>query len=215
MIACSGRTTVRVDYGGLLCLDVLNFTGGDTDSYTNGFPTRLVYNVSFPTGPSTRLIPEMNFACYGIMTGYTAALRYRSGHRDPVIQVWRKNTSQPGYYYKTSDDIPINNASCVGGLTEVSREVFHCSLNRMATRVTVQPGDIFGVELPPPGANDDTLLAFARVSRGPTNYVFMRQRLSSPVALFNHNEMVTEMLPQITLEMGLGEYRSSYYHLFI
>ena len=180
--------------------------GGDAAACTNGFPTRLVYSISFPTGPSTRLIPEMNFTCSGIITGYTAALRDHSGDQDPIIQVWRKNTPQFGSYYKTSIDIAIDNALCVGGLTEVFSEVFHCNLNQNTTRVSVQPGDILGLELPPGGINDDIRLAFARVSRGPTNYVFTKQGLLSPVALSSGTLMThNQILPQITLEMGSGE----------
>ena len=109
------------------------FTGGDAASYTSGFPrlSRLIYDVSFPTGPYTRLIPEMNFACNGTITGYTAVLRDRTlpGDEDPIIQVWRKNTSQFGSYYKTSPGIAIDSALCIGGLTEKSSGVFHCNLN--------------------------------------------------------------------------------------
>ena len=142
---------------------------------TNGFPSRLVYQVLFPTGPSTRVIPEMNFTCNGIIVGYTAALREQNGDMDPIIQVWRKNTSQPETYYKTSAGIAIDRTLCVG---EVSRQVFQCNLNNITARVRVQPGDILGLELPG-DSNDDIILAFARVSSGPTNYVFNRRRLFS------------------------------------
>ena len=131
------------------------FTGGDAASYTNGFPTKLIYDVHFPAGPSTRIIPEMNFACNGVIVGYTAALRGPPGHQGPIIQVWRKNTT----YYKTSVDITINNASCDGGFTMIGSEVFHCSLNLTTTRVTVQPGDILRLVLPVEHG-----LAFATVS---------------------------------------------------
>ena len=175
-------------------------------SYTNGFPSRLFYKVSFRDLDThqIRLIPEMNFTCHGVITGYTAALRDQNGDQDPVIQIWRKNTSQPGYYNKTSAGIAINNTLCIGGLAKVSsnREVFHCSLN-LSNVVAVQPGDILGLELPSRD-NDDIRLAFARVNNGPTGYVFRRQGLSSPVALSRHDWM-TLWLPQITLEIGSGE----------
>ena len=175
---------------------------------TNGFPSRLVYQVLFRTGPSTRLIPEMNFTCNGSIVEYTAALRMdQNGVQDPIIQVWRKNTSQPDSesYYKISDGIAIDEDLCAGGLTEISDEVFQCTLNETTSRVsgTVQPGDILGLELPG-GNNDDSILGFARVSRGPTNYVFNRGGLSSPAALSNRNS-VNQELPQITLEIGSGK----------
>ena len=146
----------------------------------------------------------MNFTCNGVITGYTAALRDQSGHQDPVIQVWRENTSQPVSYYKTGAGIAIDNALCIGGLTEdlVSSGVFHCNLNQTRTRVSVQPGDILGLELPG-GSSDDIQLRFARVSRGPTNHVFTMQGLSSPAVLSNRNS-VNQELPQITLEIESG-----------
>ena len=172
------------------------FTGGDAASYTNGFPSRLVYNVDFPAGPSTRIIPEMTFACNGTIVGYTAALRGLPGHQGPIIQIWRKNT-----YYKTSVNIAINNALCNGGLTHTSMEVFHCSLNLTTTRVTVQPGDILGLDLHDIVPDDSIRLAFASISSGPTNYVF-NERLSM-YSMSRHNPVTWE-LPQISLEVEPG-----------
>ena len=182
------------------------FTGGDAASYTSGFPSRLIYNVSFSTGPYTRLIPEMNFACNGNITGYTAVLRDRSGDQDPVIQIWRKNTSQFGSYYKTSPGIAIDSTLCVGGLTEVSSvrdsEVFHCNLNQTRVRVSVQPGDILGLYLPTRD-NNDVDIAFARGINGPTNYVFNSQLSMYSHATTRPDRTVAE-LPQITVEIGSG-----------
>ena len=144
----------------------------------------------------------MNFNCNSIITGYTAALRDRTGDLDPVIQVWRKNTSPPGSYYNTGVSIAINESLCVGGLRNISSEVFHCNLNQTTARVRVQPGDILGLELPK-GDNDDIRLAFARVSRGPANYVYTRQALSSSSgAVIGHDDEVNWDLPQITFGSG-------------
>jgi hypothetical protein len=191
---------------------ILIFTGGDAaSSYTSGFPSRLIYNVSLRAGPYTRLIPEMNFACNGVITGYTAALRNRNGDQDPVIQIWRKNPSQPGSYYKTSLGIAIENALCVDGLTEVASghrvTVFHCNLDQTRVSVSVQAGDILGLELPA-GDNDDIRLAFARVSSGPTNYVFdtSESQLSMYSRALLMPDRIVRELPQITLEIGSGKY---------
>ena len=202
---------------GPLYLDAILFTGGDAASYTNGFPSRLIYDVDFPAGPSTRLIPEMNFACNGVIVGYTAALRWQPGQRGdqgPIIQVWRKNTTIPGSYYKTNIDIAINNASCDGGLTMIESKVFHCSFrpNLTTTRVTVQPGDILGLELPVEHDDDMIRLAFASVSSGPTNYVFNTREGPSMYsgALLNSwwHDNVTRALPQINLEVESGKSRT-------
>ena len=155
----------------------------------------------FPAGPSTRLIPEMNFVCSGTIVGYTAALLGPPGHQGPIIQVWRKYTT----YYKTSVDIAINNSSCDGGLTIIGG-VFHCSLNLTTTRVTVEPGDILGLELPV-----EQGLAFARVSSGPTNYMFntgKRSLISMSSSAFSRYYL-TGLLPQINLKVGTGKCISS------
>ena len=147
----------------------------------------------------------MNFACNGTITGYTAALMHRTrpGDQNPIIQVWRKNTSQFGSYYKTGPGIAIDNALCVDGLTEVASGVFHCNLNQTRVRVSAQAGDILGLDLPT-GNNDDIRLAFARVSSGPTNYVFDNQ-LSMYSRTFSRPDQTVTELPQITLEIRSGK----------
>ena len=112
--------------------------------------------------------------------------------------------SQPGSYYKIGAGIAINKTLCVGGqLTSISGEVFHCSLNyQSTTEVAVQPGDSLGLKLPG-GTSDDSRLAFARVSRGPTNYVFnTSERLSMYSSALLRSDWT---LPQITLEIGSGK----------
>ena len=181
---------------------------GDAARYTSGFPSRLIYDVSFPTatGPHTRLIPEMSFACNGVITGYTAVLRDRNGDQNPVIQIWRKNIAQFGSYYKTSPGIAIDSTLCVGGLTdsEVSsvRGIFHCNLNQSRARISVQVGDILGLYLPI-RVDNAVDIAFARGINGPTNYVFDSQLSMYSRASSSPDRTVAE-LPQITLEIGSG-----------
>ena len=190
-------------------MQLFTCTGGDAASYTSGFPSRVTYRVSLRAGPYTRLIPEMNFACNGVITGYTAALMDRNGDQDPVIQIWRRN---PGFYFKTSPGIAIDNALCIDGLIEVASghgvTVFHCNLNQTRARVvSVEAGDILGLDLPT-GNNDDIRLAFARVSSGPTNYVFdtSESELSMYSRALSRHYWVIRELPQITLEIGSGKY---------
>ena len=175
---------------------------GDAASCSNGFPSRLVYGVEFPTGPSTRLIPEMNFTCNGVIVGYTAALKEYAGMENPVIQVWRENSSQRGVYYTdTSTRIAIDRTLCEGGSTDLSGEVFtfHCHLSEAITRVFVHPGDFLGLKLPQEGT-DDVRLAFARVSNGPTNHVF-----TAPIMLNSVPGSRNQELPQITLEINSSQ----------
>ena len=163
-------------------------------SYTNGFPTRLVYSISSTTGPSTRLIPDMNFTCNGVIVGYRAA----GVQGNPVIQVWRKNGS---LYYKTAG-IVIDGDLCIGGLemcTDLQDDkVLCCDLNQTTTNVSVQSGDILGLKLP-----RNSGLAFAASSRAPTNYIF-RADSTSPLALSSNKQNI--ILPQISLQIESGSH---------
>lgn len=162
--------------------------GGESVSYTNGFPTRLVYRISSPAS-STRLIPDMNFTCNGVIAGYRAAGIQGS----PVIQVWRKNGS---LYSNTTAGIVIDGNLCKGGLEMCADlqddRVLCCDLNRTITNVPVQLGDILGLDLP-----RNSGLAFAAASRAPTNYIFGAET-SSPLALSSNKQNI---LPQISLQI--------------
>lgn len=163
-------------------------------------------------GPITRLIPEMKFVCSGTVVGYTVAMRRLSGELHPVIQIWRRNDSecQPvNMYYKAETDIKITDNLCVHGLVEVANNsnVFHCDLINTA-RVSIQPGDILGLKLPP-GNNDASVLAFAHVGRkGQTSYSFGEQLL--PVVMLSDGTSVANELPQINVDTESGNLVSVY-----
>ena len=178
---------------------------------TEGFPERgrLMSGVfRLQSGPETRLIPKMNFVCNGTIVGFTAALSEGRGDESTVIQVWRGNSqsTRPDplaeMYYKASGDVAISEAACVDGLTPVTSDVLHCDLNENA-QVSVQSGDIFGLELPGTRAQAALRLYFGRVPRGPTNYVFREQMLSSTTMLADSCSLSTE-IPQITVDVHPG-----------
>ena len=131
------------------------------------------------------LIPEMNFICNGTIIGFTFAGIMKNGDQNPMIQIWRESCSQPGVYYRTGADIMINEVLCEGGFTEVFAGVFHCNLTETAQQ-PVQPGDILGLELAPE-RNSATNLSFTRVIKGPINYVFNEEQLSSPMTVILSN----------------------------
>ena len=178
--------------------------------FTNGFPNVLVADV-FPDVSSNvtlRLIPEMNFTCNGTIVGFTVAVRRQpqSGMDSRIsIQIWRQNSTQNiSIYYKA--DVKEIGASC--GETPIvfrsnNRVIWKCNLTA-TNRVPVQAGDILGLLLPP---NDQRSfqLAFARGSRGPTNYVFEDQEVPSyqTVSLFDADSMNLE-LPQIAVQVESG-----------
>ena len=124
--------------------------------------------------------------------------------------------TQPGFYYQISA-IAIKESLCTHAVSMASEPgLFHCHLNMTSTEIQVEPGDILGLELPPrpgTGSRDEGTLAFASVSRGPTNYIFTRQRLSSSSGALGRSNSVSHELPQITIQIGSGKnnnYTDSY-----
>ena len=123
----------------------------------------------------------------------------RNGQQDPKIQVWRENETQSDVYYKPGLDIMFENSSSVcTSFNEEPAGVFHCILSEVAY-VSVQPGDILGLELPP---TDDADFETYFTSEGPMSYVF-QQQLNSTVNL-SEAHSVTNDLPQINLLVVLG-----------
>ena len=80
------------------------------------------------------------------------------------------------------------------------RRVFLCILNDNA-RVSVQPGDILGLEIPP--ASDD-VFDIHFTNEGPVNYVF-QQQLSYTVDLSNNDSEDREQ-PLISLQVSTGNF---------
>ena len=78
--------------------------------------------------------------------------------------------------------------------------IFQCILNE-DHRISVQPGDFLGLEIPP--IDEDDLEIYFKVG-GSTNLVFQRQ-LDSMVNLSNESHLVTNDEPQITFLVVLGK----------
>lgn len=189
-----------------------------SDTCTSGFPKRdrLVYDINGRTGPASRLIPEMSFICHGTIVGYTVAMSSQRGSRDreyPRIQIWRRNNSeferQCSVYYKTGDAIATNSTYCearatagVSSTRSTTMDIFTCQLTEIF-HIAVQPGDILGLELPPRNA-DASILLFAMVLNGPTNYVFDHVLSFSTVVLSNESIATNQELPQIAFEFESG-----------
>ena len=153
---------------------------------------------------TTRLFPNMKFGCVGTIVGFTAAVLNDSGSQSqqPLkIQVWRKSESQPGLFFKIyPDDIQIwNRSNHPCHLNTSSNKTFQCTL-REDLRISVQPGDILGLEIPPINKNDFEIYFKAG---GPTNLVFHGQ-LESTVDLSTEPYNITNDEPQITFLVVLG-----------
>ena len=171
---------------------------------TRGFPNIPVFReetIAQDSSVVSVLIPDMNFTCNQTIAAFTlAAINRIGGDQDPMIQIWRENSSQPGNYYKTGHPIPVNLNSvvCADGLPTVASRTYFCILNR-DFQISVIPGDILGLEIPPANVVDFDVL-FTR--GGPINYVF-KQPLNSTVDLFENNTTV-QQLPQISFGFTSG-----------
>ena len=178
---------------------------------TSGFPTVPVssdISIAQESSTVTVLIPDMNFTCNQTIVAFTVAAANTQGDQDPMIQVWRENSSQPHNYYKIGYPIPvkISTAVCADGLPRIdasNRRLYWCILNK-EFQISVEPGDILGIEIPPT-EDDDVDIWFTR--GGPPNYVF-DGRLNSTVDL-SENTTVVQQLPQISFGFTSGSYKNS------
>ena len=173
---------------------------------TQGFPDIPTPKVSSYMRNSvvTLLIPEMNFTCNASIIGFAVA--GMAFHRTPYskIQIWRKTNPLDSVYYKVGS-ISMNTASnggvCVGGQNLIVGNTYWCILFD-AAQISVQPGDILGLELQ--GRNNNNNEIFF-IKGGPKNYVFQR-RLDTNINISNNDNSytLTQQLPQITLNFTLG-----------
>jgi hypothetical protein len=153
---------------------------------------------------TTRLFPDMKFGCVGTIVGVTAAIRNRNrlGSR-PKLQIWRENGTQSDLYHNTisSSNIRIRNSNNHCYQRNLSNGIFQCTL-REDLRISVQPGDFLGLEIP--SINNDDLEIYFKAG-GPTNLVFQGQ-LGPTVDLSTKPHATTNDEPQITFLVVLGTF---------
>ena len=159
----------------------------------------------------TFLIPEQNFTHHCNRTRLAAFTFVGSNpnkaEQDPKIQIWRPmNVSRPPYVYmKVGRAIAIigpgdeSSEVCADGAFRIASQTYHCILTK-DYQVSIQSGDILGLEIPP--TNDDDFDLFF-TSGGPTNYVFNRQLNSSEVDL-STNDSETQQTPQLSFSLTSG-----------
>ena len=147
------------------------------------------------------------FTCNGTVTGFTVAGIEQRGQQDAIIQIWREDLSHSnqGVYYNAGADIAIICENELAVVREIAgnnnRGVFHCNLTK-SSKVTVQAGDILGLEIPPP-ANDDFLVLYAISTKAPENFVFDSRPLASPVSVCNASS-INYQLPQLIVQVVSG-----------
>ena len=132
----------------------------------------------------------------------TVALVNRRGQKSPKIQIWRESKIQTGVYDRHGHAIPVvaNDSVCVHHNYDSGDDIFRCTLNE-TYQVSVQPGDILGLELPP--ENDNDYVIYFK-DGGPLNYVF-DGHLNSTTNISEATHQSND-LPQINLVVMLGNY---------
>ena len=171
-----------------------------------GFPGIPVSEVDDRTSNSritTQLIPEMNFTCNATIVGFIVAGRNLNNGPHSQVQIWRKNSSQNSTVYYKVESFSVDTAGSGSTVCMAERVIVGntrwCIL-RDNFQVSVQPGDVFGLELP--RTNNDEIFF---TSGGPVNYIFGRQ-LNSDVNL-SHNGSYSnaQQLPQIVFNLTSGK----------
>ena len=158
---------------------------------------------------TTLLIPEMNFTCNASIVGFTLAGRNLSNNFQ--IQIWRKNSFHNStVYYQVGHSVSVIVLSedvCLA-VQNIVGNTFWCIL-RDHYQVSVQPGDILGLELP---RTDDDGIWFT--NGGPVNYEFDNQLDPDPNRSITVNLSsdgtpsyslnITQQLPQIIFNLTSG-----------
>jgi hypothetical protein len=124
----------------------------------------------------------MKFTCNGTITNVTVGGMMRSGKNQKMkllLRIWKENATEPGIYHKSEGTIvlALNNMT----LCNKQNKQYICQLMGRK-QVSVEPGDILGIEVPPSDAADFGLHSVS-VPGPMTNYIFKGTNLPSTVNL--------------------------------
>ena len=89
------------------------------------------------------------------------------GNQRIELHTWKENVTEPGFYHKSEKTIVLAPNTCN---YEENNGQYTCRLRDIKKQVSVEPGDILGIELPP---RDDADFVLHSVSApGMINYIF-------------------------------------------
>ena len=150
---------------------------------------------------TTVLLPNLTFGCSGTIVRLIIAVahNYDSGQPEQPatkVQIWKATQN----LYKSGPEILVSNSSCVN-LT-LNEGILQCTLSD-AARVSVQPGDILGVEIPPIAADHNGYKILFNTSSESAAHIFRQRQPSSTVNLLEADN-ITSHLPQIIPLVILG-----------
>ena len=149
----------------------------------------------FQGGIRTRIIPDMNFTCSGTVTGWRAAGEIRdagNAQTNSVLSIWRETSSGSGTYDRVSGtELGICGTQDPAAL--VMSNIYECILPQT---VSVQPGYIVGIELPP--ENESKFRLYFNSQGGQTNHVFNGHGTTFSLSQAISSEETSDQ-PQISL----------------
>ena len=160
------------------------------DLIESGFPWTANFN-------STILIPDMKFTCSGTIRVrvIVAGMLQQNGNESTRLQIWRKNSIIHDIELKSMCDTCNTNT-----ISQISRGKDERTL-RMNVQISVESGDILGIDLPPRDTVNFKLYFINSTST--TNYIFQRN-LSSPIDLSSGiNETTVQPLIRIEIDQGI------------
>ena len=146
------------------------------------------------------LIPGMNFTCDGTITRVTVGGMRRSGKNKKKLKlrVWKENATEPGIYHRSGKAIALalNNNMC-------NEKKKRCTLQLLMEekQISVEPGDLLGIEVPRSNAADFELDSVPMP--GLMNYIF-RSNQHSMVNLSDRMDVIEEQ-PLIMFRLNRGD----------
>ena len=139
------------------------------------------------------LIPGMKFTCNGTITKVTVGGVMRSGNQRMKLKlrIWKENANKLGIYHRSGKEIVL-------ALNNMCNE--RCMFQLMSEKqISVEPGDILGIELPPSEDADYELHSVP--APWLTNYIFKATNLPSTVDLCKRIDETKEK-PLIMFEIN-------------
>ena len=154
-----------------------------------------------------RFIPGMNFTCRGRITGVTVAGELRDGSQGMKLHIWEKDGNESGIYQSSGHKVLLSPDMCE---YDNSTKIFDCRIPRMM-QISVEPGDILGIELPRRNDADFELYSVSEpdLEPGLTNYIFKRN-LPSTVDLCNRINENPSLQPLIRIKVNSAGIQASY-----
>ena len=148
----------------------------------------------------TRIIPAISFTCSGTVTGWRAAGEIRiagNAETNSVLSIWRERSNEPGTYDRNDEiEVGICGSEDPAPLVTGMSGIYECNLPQ-SKRVSVQPGDVVGIELPAENRADFRLY-FNSTNNAPTNYVFSDHGSTFSLSQAISSEQASDQ-PQVSL----------------